>query len=121
MYFGVSARYTTRVGIYCPQRSCGKAMFLHLSVSHSVNRRRVSGRHIPPGRHPRADTTPPSRQLLQRTVRILLECILVYSKNTIFTQLRFTQPNSTKFHQRLKCTSRRVRGGMHFNEYALKL
>ena len=43
------------------------------------------GRH-PPGRHPQGDTplgrppradTPPSRRLLQRTVHILLECILV--------------------------------------------
>ena len=52
---------------------------------------------------PQADTPgqtqPPSRQLLQRTVRILLECILVYSKNTIFTQLyshNLTQQNSTR-------------------------
>ena len=32
----------------------------------------------PPGHHPSGQTAPPSgRQLLQRTVRILLECILV--------------------------------------------
>ena len=38
------------------------------------------GRHPPPppGRPPGQTTPPPSRQLLQRTVRILLEWILVY-------------------------------------------
>ena len=86
---------------YRQQRSCGKVMFLHLSVILStgeVSGRYPSrqtppvGRHLPGqtplGRHPpRADTfpsgqtpprqTPPSRRLLQRTVCILLECILV--------------------------------------------
>ena len=87
------------------KRSCGKVMFLHLSVSHSVHR---GGEvYTPPGRHPSGQThkppgqTPPlarhtphlgrhchpqppppgrpttPRQPLQRTVRILLECILV--------------------------------------------
>ena len=71
---------------YCLQHSCGKIMFLHLSVSHSVHRgvypsmhwgRRPPGRHIPActgadtprGRHPlgrrlQADTprqTPPKQ------------------------------------------------------------
>ena len=40
--------------IYRPQRSCGRVMFLHLSVSHSVHR--VGGcvllRQTPLGRHP---------------------------------------------------------------------
>ena len=85
---------------YRPQRSCGKVMFLHLSVSHSVHRVCVgqppSGRHIPActgadgplGRHIPACTgadisqyalwqTLPPRRPLQRTVRILMECILV--------------------------------------------
>ena len=95
---------------YCPQHSCGKIMFLHLSVSHSVHRgvypSMYWGRH-PPGadisqhalgqtnqwadtlwadanrQTPRADTpqvdTPTlGRWLLMRTVRILLECILVW-------------------------------------------
>ena len=70
-------------------------MFLHLSVSHSVHRGVPFPVHAgihplrqtppppadPLGRHPWADTpgqTPPSRRLLLRTVRILLECILVY-------------------------------------------
>ena len=70
---------------------------LNLSVSHSVHRG-VSGRH----RHPRADTpsgqTPPgqahlpttARRLLQRTVRILLECILLFCALTasIFIALK---------------------------------
>ena len=48
------------------KRSCGKVRFLHLSVSHSVHRGCTH-----PGRHP------PPRWPLKRTVRILLECILV--------------------------------------------
>ena len=58
------------------KRSCGKVMFLHLSVGHSVHRGGVY-----PSMH-WADTrrvdTPP-RPPLQRTVRILLECILVHT------------------------------------------
>ena len=92
--------------LYRPQQNCGKVMFLHLSVSHSVQggfaqcmlgythpqtdtpswadtlswtdtpRADTSlGRH-PLGRHPLLGD-PPSRCLLQWTVRILLECILV--------------------------------------------
>ena len=54
--------------------SCGKVMFSQVSVC-------PWGRCTPPGRHPPlADTPPPpSRRLLQQTVRILLECILVCS------------------------------------------
>ena len=66
------------------KRSCGKVMFLHLSVSHSVHRGSTSvhaGIHPPGQTPPWADTppgqTPPSRRPLQRTVRILLECFLV--------------------------------------------
>ena len=63
------------------KRSCGKVMFLHLSVSYSVH----GGRCLPQcmlGYPPWAGTPslgrhPPCRRLLQRTVRILLECILV--------------------------------------------
>ena len=60
---------------YHPQSSCGKVMFLHLSVILFTGG--VSARHPP-----RQAPTPPhplpfSRRLLQRTVRILLECILV--------------------------------------------
>ena len=57
-------------------------MFLHLSVSHSVHRG-VSGRadtpqaDTPLGRHPRRVNTL-SRLPLQRTVRILLQCFLVF-------------------------------------------
>ena len=61
------------------KRSCGKVMFLHLSVSYSVH----SGGGSAPVHagqtthttHHWADT-PHSRRLLLRTVRILLECIL---------------------------------------------
>ena len=92
---------------YRPQRSYGKVMFLYLSVILSTGecllRCMLEYTH-PPGRHtphplgshplpwadthpspadtnPWADTpprqTPPSRWLLQWTVRILLECIIV--------------------------------------------
>ena len=37
-----------------------------------------------PGRHPRGIQPPPSRQLLRRTVCILLDCILVISLNTAY-------------------------------------
>ena len=58
------------IGIFTVRkRSCGKVMFLHLFVSHSIHR---GGVH-PLGRHP-------LRRPLQRTVRILLECILVLLK-----------------------------------------
>ena len=57
-------------------------------VSHSVHRGRGCLADTPPGRHPPswADTPsprwhpPPPRRPLQRTVRILLECILVQQK-----------------------------------------
>ena len=80
------------VYIYRLQRSCGKVIFSQECVKNSVNREGVSasvhaGKHTPgqtpPGRQPPwADTplgrhSPPSRRLLLRTVRILLECILV--------------------------------------------
>ena len=61
---------------YRPQRSCGKVMFSHASVSHSVHRGGVADTS-PLGRQPQEDTPLPSRRLLQRMVRILLECILV--------------------------------------------
>ena len=70
--------------VYRPQRSCGKVMFLHVSVILFTGGGRqtpLAGRHpLPPplGRHPRqADTTSPGLPL-QSTVRILLECILVF-------------------------------------------
>ena len=53
-----------------------KVMFLHLSVSHSVPGGSASVLagipHTPP-----PEQAPPSGRLLLRTVRILLECILV--------------------------------------------
>ena len=67
---------------YRPQRSCGKVMFLHVSVILSHRRGGLAGRYAPgqtpPGRQtPPLAETPPQGRPLQRTVRILLECILV--------------------------------------------
>ena len=76
---------------YRPHHSCFKVMILHLSVILSTRMGCVS-QHVlghtpswadttPLTRHPQVDTpgqTPsPHRWLLQQTVRILLECILV--------------------------------------------
>ena len=73
--------------LYRPQRSCRKVMFSQASVilftgggvypSMHLGRHppgQTPSRQTPPGRQP---PPPPSRQLLQQTVRILLECILV--------------------------------------------
>ena len=78
---------------YSPQTKLRKGNVLHLSVSHSAHSGGGAGgvclsackdsppKQTPPGRHPPADTPladpPPSGWPLQRTVRILLECILV--------------------------------------------
>ena len=90
--------------LYRPQRSCGKVMFLHLSVILSTGEvcfwadtpsrphwadapqqtplGRPPRQTHPPGRHPPRQNPPPAplrRRPLQRTVRILLEWILVVS------------------------------------------
>ena len=82
MWTWYSIRHTNN--FYRPQRSCGKVIIFTSVcqefcprgwgwVSASVH----AGIH-PPGRHPPGRHPPPnSRRLLQRTVRILLECILV--------------------------------------------
>ena len=73
---------------YRPQTKCGKVMFLHLPVSHSVQKGDVSqhamGRGCtrpgiqPPNQTPTPRQTPPTpRWALKRAVLILLECILV--------------------------------------------
>ena len=54
-----------RLIITIRKRSCGKVMFSQACVKNSVHREGVSARHHP------------SRRLLQRTARILLQCILV--------------------------------------------
>ena len=84
-------------------RSCGKVMFLHLSVSHSVHRgvsltetplietprdRNPSGQrpHLnwdPLDRDPALDRDPLYGK--ERAVRILLECILVFRNVYIFS------------------------------------
>ena len=63
---------------YRPQRSCGKVMFLHLSVILFTG-----------GGVWQTPPAPSSRRPLQRTVPILLECILVFSNS-------FTLPGQTK-------------------------
>ena len=71
------------------KRSCGKVMFLYLSVilfTGGVYTLPLADTPHPPGRHPPRHpppqaNPPPPRQPLQLTVRILLECILV---NIIF-------------------------------------
>ena len=85
---------------YRPQRSCEGYVFTH--ICHSVHRRGAIPACI-------ADSipaclaaggvcsggggdleTPPSRRLLLRTVRILLECILVIQNNTIvYREIQF--------------------------------
>ena len=68
--------------IYRLQRSCGKVMFSQASVILA---------HTPLCRPPPPEQTPtphPCRRLLQRTVRILLECILVTCKIDIVIILR---------------------------------
>ena len=73
----------TRLSFYRQQRSCDKVIFLHVSVILSKG---GAGRGLsdnPLDRHPldkhSPGQTPPTPQgrPLQRTVRILLECILV--------------------------------------------
>ena len=85
---------------YRPQTKFAKVMFLHLSVSHSVQRGEYLGRYTPLGRYnprqvhplgrythppgrytPRAGTPPSSAcwdTVNKRAVRIPLECILVW-------------------------------------------
>ena len=83
---------------FTKKRSCGKVMFLHLSVilftGGGVSTPVHAGIHTPlpreadppqkqtpPGKEAdKANTPPPSRRLLLRTVRILLERILVWVK-----------------------------------------
>ena len=80
-----------RDSCYRPQLSCGKVMFSQASVI--LFTEGVSARHHPAGqtpcplgRHPPRQTPPPGkerhpppcRRLLQRTVRILLECIVYF-------------------------------------------
>ena len=61
----------------CNRHLCGTVMFLHLSAILFKG----GLADTPPGRNPRVDTPlgrpPAPRRPLQRTVRILLECILV--------------------------------------------
>ena len=60
--------------IFTVRNEVAKVMFLHLSVSHSVHG--GGGVYLLRG----VPAHPPGRRLLLRTVRILLECILVNMK-----------------------------------------
>ena len=67
---------STAVSCYRPQTKLRKG-----NVFTSVCLPQCMLGYTPLGRHPQADTPPtptPSRRLLQQTVRILLECILVF-------------------------------------------
>ena len=105
--------------IYRVQRSCGKVMFSQASVilftvggghvsQHALIRHPSTGQTPPPRQTlPWADTslpsacwdtptppsacwdTPPPRRPLQRTVRTLLECILVMYENRFHIDQRF--------------------------------
>ena len=70
--------YLNIIVCYRPQRSCGNVMFSQASVilfmGACVSQHALG--QTPPGRHPPLGRHPP-RWPLQRTVRILLECILV--------------------------------------------
>ena len=88
---------------YRPQRRCGMVIFSQACVKNSVHRvggvclsacsdtpllgRQPPWTHRPLDRHPPPGQTapPPSSWLLQQTVRILLECILVKRLNWIST------------------------------------
>ena len=67
------------VNVYHPQYSCGKVLFLHVYVI------LFTGGGVWQADIPRGRQTPRSlwRRPLQRTVRILLECILVYIVHAI--------------------------------------
>ena len=87
---------------YRPQRSCGKVMFSQACVKNSVQRGRgcvyqhALGQlaDTPPGRHP------PDGHC-QRTVRILLECILVL--NCVYARLVHPVRLRLQFSYRSKC------------------
>ena len=78
---------------YRPQRSCGKVMFSHLSVSHSVHRG-VSATHTPLGRHPLPSacwhTHPPAQCMLGYTPPA--QCMLGYTppSHTVHAGIRST-------------------------------
>ena len=71
------------------KRRCGKVMFLHLSVSHSVHRGVSAsvhaGIHTPPGQTPPWEDTPPGRHPLT-------QCMLGYKHPSAQCMLGYTSP-----------------------------
>ena len=80
---------------YRPQRSCGKVMFLHLFLSHSIHSGGASVRHLPgqtipqadpPGQTPQTDNPPsradipPAQCMLGYTPRSPAQCMLGYGQ-----------------------------------------
>ena len=100
----------TSLHYYGPQQSCGKVIFSQACINKSVHREGPASVHAgvhtrlgrplvqtSPGQKPPRQTSPtpldrhplpppPSRRLLQRTVRIPLECILVLKKSSVVFQ-----------------------------------
>ena len=79
-----------------PQHSCGKVMFSQASVILFTGG--VSARQPPPWADtlPLGRPLPRSRRLLQRTVRILLECILIQQRFTVICILTHTLEQKCK-------------------------
>ena len=101
------------------KRSCGKVMFLHLSISHSVYRGRgLIGRGVCVSQHVMgkgADPHPP-RWALKRAVSILLECIL-FASNEVYVKFRNSGQDSGTFYvspnKCSRCGSDKWQGGTH--------
>ena len=96
--FGILSRIFTfeksETIITVRKRSCGKVMLLHLSVSHSVHGGVSASVHAgihPPGQTPLWTDNRPCRRLLQRTVRILVDCILVPTINCNCWKVMFSE------------------------------
>ena len=138
--FGSQMKRCLVLNFYRPQTKFAKVIFSQVSVHGGVCPIACWDTQPPPGRHPFpfADTplgrhtlspgkTPPSRRLLQRTVRILLECILVffwnckhqsYQKNNL---MRLNCGPSTANHHCFKrsLSSKTILDGMEY--YCLHL
>ena len=112
--------------IYHPQHSCGKLMFLHLSVTLSTfcppqADNPLGQIPLPLGRHPPGQT-PPGRNPLgnpphpkwppKQILYILLECILVllYTYLIVHRMVFNSSKSSYPWNSDQKCTQNSVRG-----------